>query len=187
LSNRDTEERKTVLRTIRIPKSLERSLKSEAADEGTTVNADINSILSRHFEWDKKAWEFRLVSLHKPILISLLEGLDEETLARIGREVVTASWKEMAEFWFQDPSPGGLLDALSMISKFDPNMRIRVTQEEGMYTVVFNHDLGAKWSIVAESAFGEFVKRSFHVEPRVTRGESVITARFKVNPPNSRS
>jgi hypothetical protein len=182
LSKANTDERKTVLKTIRISESLARSLEKEAADEDTTVNADIGSILSRHFDWHKKAEEFGFVALHKPLLMSLIEGLDDVTLARIGREVLTSSWKEMAEFWLQDSSPKGLLDALSMASKFDSKMRIRVTQEEDTYTIVFHHDLGRKWSIVAESAAQELVKESFHVKPRITAGESVVTAHFKVSP-----
>lgn len=89
----------------------------------------------------------------------------------------------MAEYWFQDSALDGLLDALSVTSKFDPNMRTRIVREEDAYTLVFHHDLGPKWSIVVKGASQEFVRKSFLIEPRVTAGESVVTTRFKVNPP----
>jgi hypothetical protein len=163
---------------------LARSLAKEAADEGTTVNADINSIISEHFNWHKKAREFGIVVAPKSVFTSMIEGLDDKTLARIGREVVPTAWKEMAEFWFQDSSPDGVLDLLNVRAKFNPSDQTKTTREEGAYTIVFRHDFGPRWSILAKSALQEFVKRSFHVEPQMSQGESVVTARFKINPRN---
>jgi hypothetical protein len=182
LSSAGKGERKTRLRTLRFSESLARSLEKEAADEGTTVNALTNSIIGGYFDWVKKAREFGFVAVHKPVFVSLFEELDDKTLIRIGRDVMTTSWKEMAEFWFQDSTPDKILDALSMRSKFDSKIRTSMTREEGVYTIVFHHDFGPKWSIVLKSALQEFVRKSFLVEPRVSAGESVVTARFRVNP-----
>jgi len=174
-------ERKTHNRTLRIPESLEHSLEKEAADEGTTVNADVNSILNRHFNWGKKLQDFGIAEIPKSLLKSILEGCDDETLTRIGREVGLPLWKEMAEFWNQDSSLDGILDFQTERAKFDPNLQTKVTREEGAYTITIHHDYGPKWSIMAKSALQELVKQSFHVDPKATAGESVVTARFKVN------
>ncbi|MGD0477751.1 MAG: hypothetical protein ABSB29_06270 [Nitrososphaerales archaeon] len=163
---------------------MARSIKKEAADEGTTVNADINSIISRHFNWHKKLREYGFVTVARSAFTNLVEGLDGETLARIGREVIPPLYEEMAELWFQDSAPEKILDAINTRFKFDPLMRAKITKEGNEYTVVFRHDLGPKWSILVESASREIVKRFFHTEPRISRGESVVTARFKVNPRN---
>ena len=181
MSNVGRGERKTHLRTLRFSESLALSLEKEAADEGTTVNALANSIIGGYFEWTKKAREFGFLAIHKPIFVSLIEQLDDKTLSRIGREVMSAGWKEMAEFWFQDSSPERILDTLSLRSKSDTKIRTRVTKEDGTYAIVLSHDFGPKWSIVLAGALREFVTKSFHVEPRISQGESVVTARFKVN------
>jgi len=178
-------ERKTILRTVRLSESSARSLQKEAADAGTTVNALINSIVSRHFNWDERVEQFGFVAVPKSVFMSLIEGLDDKTLARIGREVVPASYEEMAEFWFQDSTPDKILDAISLRFRFNTSMRATITKEGDVYTVVLRHDLGPKWSIVAESAARELTKRYFHVKPRISRGESIVTGRFKVNPRNS--
>ena len=142
--------------------------------------------MGHHFNLDKKAREFGFVPLHTSVFTSLLKDLDDETLARIGREVLFATWKEMAEFWFQDSSPDKILEALSMRSRVSSErLRTRVTKEEGTYTVVCHHEFGPKWSIVMKSALQEFVRKSFLVEPRISAGESVVTTRFKINPRNS--
>ena len=174
-------ERKTRLKTIRLSESLERSLVKEAADEGTTVNAYVNSVLSRHLNWDKKLEEFGIAEIPKSMLKSLLEGCNDETLARIGRESYAVR-KEMAEFFFQDSSPDGILNLLATRSRFNPKNQTRVTKEEDNYTIVMRHDFGPKWSIIVKNGLEGLVKQSFHAEPRISQGESVITARFKVNP-----
>ena len=185
MSKAGKDEHRSVLKTVRFSEASARSLEKEAADEGTTVNALINSITRQHFEWDKKAQESGFTSIHKTVLKALVDGLDDKTLARIGREVVPGWFEEMAEYWFQDSSPDRILDTISLRFKFNPLMRTEMTREGDKYTVVFRHDLGPKWSILAESAAKELTRKFFHVEPRISRGESVVTCRFKVNPRNS--
>jgi len=185
LSKPGENERKTHLKTFRFSESLAHSLEKEAADEGTNVNALANSILGRYFGWDKKAREFGFISLHRSIFTSLIEELDDKTLARIGREVMAVMWKEMAEFFLQDSSPDKILEVLNMRSKINPDrLRTRITKEEDTYTIVCRHDFGPKLSIILASSLQELVRKSFLVEPRINVGESVVTARFKVHPRN---
>ena len=143
---------------------------------------NVNSILSQHFDWNKKAQEFGFIAVPKSVFMSLIEGLDDEKLARIGKEVIPATWKEMAEFWLQDSSPDAILYRLLARFKSSPYSRTKVTKEGDTYTIVMSHDFGPKWSIASKSALQEFVRQSFHVEPRISQGDSVVTARFKVNP-----
>jgi hypothetical protein len=184
LPNADKGEQKTRLKTIRISESLARSLEEEAADEGTTVNGYINSALNQHLNWDKKTREFGVAEIPKSLLRRILQDCDDEKLARIGREVGPPLWKEMTEFWTQDSSPNGILDFQTKRARFNPNFQTYVTREKGEYTITMRHDFGRKWSVMTEGALQEFVKQSFHVEPRISVGGSVVTARFKVNPRN---
>jgi hypothetical protein len=147
-----------------------------------TVNALANSILGEYFGWTKKAREFGYISLHKPILMRLIEEVDDNALARIGREDVIASWKEQAEFFLQDSTPSNMLEALSTEAKSHPGTVTRIVREGSECTITLRHDFGPKWSIVTENALEEFVKKTFHTEPRISAGESVVTARFKVGP-----
>jgi hypothetical protein len=181
LPRAETNERKTVLKAFRFSEASARSLEKEAAAEGVSVSAVVNSIVNRYFDWDKKVREFGIAELPKSMLRSLLEGCDDETLARIGRESYAVR-KEMAEFFFQDSSPKGILNLLATRSRFNAEHQTRITQEEDKYTIVMRHDLGPKWSIIVKNGIEELVKQSFHVEPHVTAGESVVTTRFRVNP-----
>ena len=184
MSKAKVDERKTRLKTIRISESLARSLEEEAANEGTTVNASVNSILGEHIDWHKKTQEFGFVAIPNQLFKNMIEGLDDETLARIGREVMPAVWKEIAEYWSGDSSPDGILNRLMERSKFTRSFRTRITREEDAYTIVMHHDFGPKWSTITKNALQEFVKQSFRVEPRINVGESVVTAHFKVDSRN---
>lgn len=90
----------------------------------------------------------------------------------------------MTEFFSQDSSLDGMVKFQAMRSKFNPHNHTKVMLDEGVYTIVWRHDFGPKWSIVVKNAIREFARQTFHVEPRIVVGESVVTARFKANPRN---
>jgi len=180
LSKGETEE-KSVVRTIRFTKSSAHSLEKEAAETGMTVNALVNSITRQHYEWDKKAFETGFTSIHKSVLKALLNEVDDKTLTRIGQEVLPASFEDMASYWFQDSSPDSILNAVRMRFKFDPLTRTEVTKKGDEYTVVLRHDLGPKWSVLAEATARALTRKNFHTEPHITRGDSVITTRFRAD------
>jgi len=182
LPNAPKEERKSVVRTTRLPESLALSLQKDAADEGTTVNAVINSIIRRYYEWDKKARESGFTMIQKPVLKALVEAADDEELLRIGRDIAPVWFEDMADYWFQDSSPDRILDTISRRFKFDPLMRTEITKDGNAYSIVLRHDLGPKWSIIAEAVARRLTKKFYGVEPVVTRGDSIVTARFKANP-----
>jgi hypothetical protein len=118
--------------------------------------------------------------IQKPVLRALVDGLDDETLARIGREVVPVWFEDMANYWFQDASPNRILDAISLRFKFDPLMRVKIAKEGDTYSIVLRHDLGPKWSTLVEATARALTRKFYAVAPQITRGESVVTARFKV-------
>ena len=185
MPNAGKDERKTRLKTIRLSESLASSLQKDAADTGTTVNALINTILSQYYGWGKMAREFGLVSINKPIFMRLIEEANEETLVRLGRQEILSTWKEMAEYWLHNSTPDKMLEVLRLRARLDRQTESRTTQDKDTYTIVFRNDYGPKFSIAAENALREFVKQSFQVEPKISRGDTIVTARFKVNPQKS--
>ena len=185
MSTTGTDERKTILKTVRIQESLAHSLEEEAADKGTTVNADINSIINQHFSWDKKVREFGFVTLPKVTFMSLIKELDDKAMVRIGREVLPAMFEEMAELWFQGTTPEKILDAINTRFRYDALMHVETSKQGDMYTIVFRHEFGRKWSLMVESAARELTKRYLHVEPRISVGDSVVTVSYKFKSPPS--
>lgn len=128
------------------------------------------------------AREFGLVSINKPIFMKLIEEASDETLVGLGRQEILSTWKGMAEYWLHDSSPDKMLEVLRIRERFDRITESRTSQDKGAYTILFRNDYGPRFSIACESALREFVKQSFNVEPQISRGDTVITVRFKVNP-----
>ena len=177
-SGEATHQRKTTLRTFRFSGELAEALEAEAQEQGMTLNAVVSSILTKYVEWDAKAGKFGFIPTYKPIFKSLLQASDEESLDRVGRAVVAPMWKEMASFWLHDSSGERILDLLSMRSRHLPFVQSEVTREGRKYTIVTHHDLGPKWSVVMRGAFDELVRTSFHAQPTISAGETVVTAEF---------
>jgi hypothetical protein len=171
-------QRKSTLRTFRFPEELARGLEAEAQEQGLTLNALVSSILTKYLEWDAKAATFGFIPMYKPVFAELLQASDEESLDRMGRTVLAPMWKEMASFWYHDSSEGRVLDLLSMRSRHLPYVQTEVQKEGRKYTIVTHHDLGHKWSIVLHGALDELVRTSFHTQPTISVGDTVVTVQF---------
>ena len=171
-------QRKTTLRTFRFPEELAHALEAEAQEQGMTLNALVSLILTKHEEWDAKAAKFGYIPTYKSVFVSLLQASDEESLIRMGRTILAPMWKEMASFWYHDSSEERILDLLSMRSRHLPYVQTEVNKEGRRCTIVTHHDLGSKWSIVLQGAFDELVRKSFHSQPTISVGETVVTVDF---------
>jgi hypothetical protein len=173
-------QRKTTLRTFRFSEELTHALEAEAEDQGLTLNALVSSILTRHIEWDTRAAKFGYIPVYKPMFTWLLQTSDEESLSRLGRTLLPAMWKEMASFWFQDSSEERILDLLSIRSRYLPFIQTEVKREGRKHTIVTHHDLCPNWSIVMRSAYDELVRTSFHAQPTIVTGQTVVTVEFSI-------
>jgi len=173
-------QRKTTLRTFRFPDELARTLEADAQEQGMTLNALVSSILTKYVEWDAKAAKFGYIPIYKPIFEDLLQAADEASLDRMGRSVVAPMWKEMATFWFHDSADARILDFLSMRSRHLPYVQSEVMRDGHKCTIVTHHDLGPKWSTVLHGALDELVRKSFHAQPAISVGDTVVIAEFQV-------
>jgi len=166
---------------------LVRTLEEEGAESGVPVNAVVASVLDHYFRWTSKTHDLGLVSIHKPVFVKMIEELDDETLAHLGREDLASSWKDMAKFWFGDSSAESMLKFLSSRAKCEVEERPRATRGMNEYTILIHHDFGPKWSIVLRGALQEVIKSSFHSESHVSAGASVVTGRFRTSEGHSSS
>jgi len=175
------EDKETVVRTFRLPLKRDHILMAEAEEKGITVNSLLNSILVDHQGWLKVARDSGFVYIHRSLYRAFIEELDEETLKRLGRTVVLSWLEDMAQYLHQSTDPEKILDTIEFRYSHDSLMKANFTRNKGDYTLVFTHDMGPKFSVIAEAVARELVARYFHAEPRITRGESVVTAKFRAS------
>ena len=181
----DSSDKETIVRTFRLPVKRDISLVAEAEERGVTVNGLVNLILEEHQGWAKMARESGFVWIHRSLYRALIEEVDEEVLRRLGRTVVLSWVEDAARYRYQSTDPERILDVLEFRYSHDPLMKAKFTRDRGDYSLVFTHDMGPKFSIIAEEVAKEIATRYFHVQPQITRGESVVTARFRARPPKA--
>ena len=178
--NDTARQRKTTLRTFRLPEELARVLELEAQEQGMTLNALASSIFTKYAEWDGRAAKFGYIPVYKPVFEGLLQASDDESLDRMGRKVIAPMWREMASFWFHDSSADRILEFLPMRSRHLPYVQMVVNKEGRKCTIVTHHDLGPKYSVMLHGAFDELVRNSFHTQPMISVGDTVLTVEFSV-------
>jgi hypothetical protein len=84
------ENKKTVLRTIRLSKGLDELLQKDTNSKRITVGALISRILSKYSQWDRYTEKFE-ITFRQETLKTILEATEDEALIRKAREI-GAGW-----------------------------------------------------------------------------------------------
>ena len=95
------EDKKTVLRTIRLSKGLDELLQRDANSKRITVGALISAILTKYSQWDRYTEKFDMITFRHETLRAILETTEDEALIRKGREIGTKIPREFLMFWFK--------------------------------------------------------------------------------------
>jgi hypothetical protein len=81
------EDKKTMLRTIRLSKGLDDLLQKDANSKNITVGALISTILTKYSQWDGYTEKFDIITFRHETLGAILEATEDEALIRKAREI----------------------------------------------------------------------------------------------------
>ena len=95
------ENKKTVLRTIRLSKGLDELLQKDANSKRITVGALISTILTKYSQQDRYTEKFEMITLRQETIKAILEATEDEALIRKAREIGAKIPKEFLMFWFK--------------------------------------------------------------------------------------
>ena len=95
------ENKKTVLRTIRLSKGLDELLQKDANSKRITVGALISTILTKYSQWDRYTEKFDMITLRQETIRAILEATEDDALIRKAREIGAKIPKEFLMFWFK--------------------------------------------------------------------------------------
>jgi len=95
------ENKKTVLRTIRLSKGLDDLLQKDANSKRITVGALISTILTKYSQWDRYTEKFDMITFRHETLRAILEATEDEVLVRKAREIGAKIPREFLMFWFK--------------------------------------------------------------------------------------
>jgi len=171
-------ERRTAIKTFRLPEDLLTALEKEAEDEGTTLNALVSTILTRYSDWGSMTRKIGMISISHGVLLAALESADENKLAEAAKRIVPTGWKDMAMFKFHEFTIDSVIQLWKLITKYGWSADLDVQKDGREYLLAFRHDLGPRFSLLLANAFDETLRSSFHIQPVIEKSDASITVRF---------
>jgi hypothetical protein len=172
LSKKESDSRKTVLKTMRIPNYINTLLEKDADSKGISVNALISMIMTKYAEWDRY--------IERPqALKEILEEVDEDKLADIAKRSGSRFPKEFVLFRFKRTNLETYLETLKLICKYKGYARYEHESEGSDHTIILVHDLGEKWSSFLRIVVEEGMKSVSGIVPRFEVSRDSIIIRFK--------
>jgi hypothetical protein len=155
-------------------------LEEEAADEGTTLNGLVSTVMTRHVEWASLAYRLGMVTISGNMIAAALEAADEAKLDEVARKRLPGTWKDMAIFRFHDSSLETLIRLFSLNSRYSHGGEFDTKKEGNNYTLVLSHKFGRKFSLMFASGLDELLRTTYHIQPVMEFDDALIRFRFSV-------
>lgn len=170
----------TVLRTFRIPREIDETLRKEAKLRGISQNALVSMVLTGFSDWDRFADRLGYTSMTREYLRSLLDAVDDKTLHDISKHIASHKPREVINFWFKEINLQTFINYMSLISRHAGWGELESKTEDGRCTLTICHELGPKWSLALQEYLVETLDSLFHVHAENESTEASVTVRFIV-------
>ena len=144
--------KRTVTLTIRTNEQVFKALAQEADARKVTVNAFVNQILTNHVDWGRHASKYGSVEIPVEGFAAVLDLLDNETVARFGRESAQQRWKSLISIWHGDTSSEAVLKFVIFWLENTGQAKITLADDVKPRRVIGFHHLGRKGSILFKHA-----------------------------------
>jgi hypothetical protein len=148
---------------------VDRILERDAAERGIPVGTLLFTILRKYADWDRLTEKYGFVSLPNTVFRSLLEEVDADKIARIGKES-GKSFKARILFWFKEANLESFMALILITYRYSGLARCEYQRFGDDYVITLKHDLGRKWSIYLRELL-----RAALIETLAKTSESEIT------------
>ena len=170
------ENKKTVLRTIRLSKGLDELLQKDANSKRITVGALISTILTKYSQWDRYTEKFDMITFRHETLRAILEATEDEVLVRKAREIGAKIPREFLMFWFKKTDLESYLRYLELLCNYGGFARYELEADGQVYVITLLHNMGEKWSLFLKHIMEEGIMTTIGTLPRfeVNKGSLII-------------
>ena len=174
-----------VIRTLRIPESLDKALRKVAEEKNTSVNALVEACLTRLIEFDQYMEDLDYGMVRKVFLVKGLEYLTEDEIRELGRWAAMEAGSETLRFYNADGRVDSVLRIYeSIISKYGRLYNFRHVMDGRNHTITLSHKMGKNWSIFfAENLKTIFGRIGITLETEIST--NLVTGRFVEKQPGS--
>jgi len=171
--------KKTVLRTIRISKELDKLLEKDAKAHGSTVNALISSIMKKYAEWDRYTKMFPHLVIPARFFRSLIDLTDEGALATLAERSSVELTNQVLLFWFKKVNLENSLKLLSIESEYAGIGEVEIETEGRDYAITVYHEYGKKYSTFFAHFTDIMMRTCLKIVPQFEITENTVTYRFQ--------
>jgi hypothetical protein len=156
---------------------VDRILEREAAEKGIPVGTLLSTILRKYVDWDRLIEKYGFISLPNAVFKSLLDEVDADKIARIGKES-GKSFRERLLFWFKEANVQSLIALILITYRYSGLAKCEYQKFGDDYVITLKHELGRKWSIytreLLRTALNEILAKT--AETEIT--DSSVMVRF---------
>lgn len=170
---------KLVTRTFRLSKDYDEVLKEEAGKQNNSVNSIIDTIVAKYVYNDRFYTESQLLSMSPNTMISLLNMLSDEDIAKAGQLAGGTQARDNLL------TRGMSLDFKSIkwfieeiMSKYAGWFICNYHQMNGMHTFHLRHHLDKKWSLFVQSYLEAMVENVLHMDVDAVVSANTVTLRI---------
>ena len=175
---RAVDHRKSLIKSVRMERSLEDALEEVARERGISVNSLISSGLFRYLEWDNQTETFGYVCVPREMFKEILYA-DSKEVEALGKALGPELLKDNLQFWFKRPSMGNFVRFIDLISKYSGLARCKVESEGDEYVMSYRHQLGEKWSRFVSAYYCEGLRKILDVNPTADVGVNQVIIKWK--------
>jgi predicted transcriptional regulator len=167
-----------VIRTVRIPATLDKALRKLAEERNTSVNALVEAGLTKLIDFDQFAEELDYGMVRKSFLAKGMEFLTEDEIREFARWAGMELGSETLRFYHADSRLDAVLHIYeSIISKYGRLYTFRHQAEGKNHIITLSHRMGRNWSIFFEENMKTiFGRLGFNLETETSA--SLVRARF---------
>jgi hypothetical protein len=168
--------KKTVLRTIRLSKQLDEMLQKDADSKRISVGALLSAILTRYSEWDRYTEKFAMITLRQETIKAILETSKEDALIVKAREIGAKIPREFLMFWFKQTDLESYLRYVELLCNYGNFARFELKTDGRTYVITLLHDMGEMWSLFLRYVMEEGVLKTVGILPKfeVNKGSLII-------------
>ena len=167
--------------TFRLAKELLTTIKKEAEQKEISTNTLVTQVLRHHVDWNSNAAKAGLLSFPRSLLVKLMEGYDQEEIARIAKQVATKDVADITLLLRSDYSIESFLHVVrSWITACGFPFQQSVTGSE--HTYVIQHDMSMKWSKYFADVFESVFEQIGSARPEFRLTDNTFVFKVKLTP-----
>ena len=168
-----------VIRTVRIPSSLDTELRKVARENKSSVNSIAEGALTKFVEFDQFSQDFDYVVVPKTLLVKAAQYLTQTQIKEFGEWAAKGPGSDTVQFYGKSKSLNAVLNTFEGIGARYSRLFAFHHETDGKdHTITLNHGMGMKWSLFYGANLKKIFKELLDMKIETQLTENVVVGHF---------